>query len=324
MITALLSLMGCAARYSSLPALDPAELYSPLPVQTVVLDIAEISGVRLAYSDSLAAGISPRDPEATPLVFIHGLSSSMGFWEHQLARTAEERRVLALDLPGYGMSGRPDAPFTPPWYAEVVSAWLDQLGLERVVLVGHSMGGQIAMTLALNEPERIAGLILSAPAGFERFSPGAARWMKSYWHEGRALEAKEEELRATFTQVVFNKPDEGVERLLRERVQMGRHPSFQGTSVAVSRSIAGMVDHPVLDRLGEIKAPTLIVFGTEDRMIPNPVFTGGRTRAIAEAGNRAIEGSQLVLLKGAGHTVHHDDPEGFNEAMDWFLTGSVR
>ena len=138
------------------------------------------------------------------------------------------------------------------------------------------------------------------------------------------MEAKEEELRATFTQVVFNKPDEGVERLLRERVQMGRHPSFQGTSVAVSRSIAGMVDHPVLDRLGEIRAPTLIVFGSEDRMIPNPVFTGGRTRAIAEAGQRAIAGSQLVLLKGAGHTVHHDDPEGFNEAMDWFLTGSVR
>lgn len=324
MITALLGLMGCAARYTSLPPMAPADLYAPLPVQQLVVDTAEVPGVRLAWSDSLAAGITPRSPEATPLVFVHGLSSSMGFWEHQLARYAEERRVLALDLPGYGMSGRPDAPYTPPWFAEVLDAWMDEVGLERVVLVGHSMGGQIALTYALSHPERVAGLVLSAPAGFERFSTGAARWMKSYWHEGRALEAKEEELRATFTRVVFNRPDDGVERLLRERVQMGRHPEFQGTSVAVSRSIAGMVDHPVLDRLGEISAPTLIVFGSDDRMIPNPVFTGGRTRTIAEAGQRAIPGAQLVLLKGAGHTVHHDDPTGFNEAVDWFLTGSVR
>lgn len=324
MIGSLLGLLGCAARYHHLPPLPPAELYAPLPVQTMVIDTAEVAGVRLAWSDSLQAGYSPAAPDAPPLVFVHGLSSHMGFWEHQLVRFAEQRRVLALDLPGYGSSGRPDAPYTPPWYAEVLQIWLDQLGVDRAVIVGHSMGGQIALTFALTHPARVAGLVLAAPAGFERFTPGAARWMKSWWHEGRALEAREEELRATFTQVVFNRPDEGVERLLRERVQMGRHPDFQGTSVAVSRSIAGMVDHPVLDRLGEITAPTLIVFGTEDRMIPNPVFTGGRTAAIARAGQRAIPGAQLVLLKGAGHTVHHDDPQGFNEAVDWFLAGSGR
>lgn len=324
MIAALLALAGCAPRYAHLPAIEPAELWTPGAVHHAVVDTEAVAGVRVAYVDSAAAGVVPRDPDATPLVFVHGLSSSMGFWEYQVPHFQEQRRVLAVDLPGYGASSRPDAPCTPPWYAEVLAAWMDEVGLERVIIVGHSMGGQIALTFALQHPERLDGLVLSAPAGFERFGPGAADWMKRYWHEGRALEAREEELRATFTQLVFNRTDEGVERMLRERVQLGRSEAFQGTSVAVSRSIAGMVDHPVLDRLGEIRTPTLIIYGSQDRMIPNPVFTGGRTRTVAERGHRAIAGSQLVMLKGAGHTVHHDDPDGFNQAVDWFLAGSAR
>lgn len=324
MIGSLLALAACVPRYTQLPAMPPEDLYAPLPVRFSVVDTAQVAGVKVAWSDSAASGIVPRDPDAAPLVFVHGLSSYMGFWEHQLPYFAEQRRVLALDLPGYGMSGHPDAPYSPPWFSEVLAAWMDEVGLERVVVVGHSMGGQVALTFALAHPERVEGLVLAAPAGFERFSPGAARWMKTWWNEERALQAREEELRATFTQVVFNRPDEGVERLLRERVQLGRHEAFRGTAVAVSRSVAGMVDHPVLDRLGEIGRPTLIVFGTDDRMIPNPVFTGGRTRAIAEVGHQAIRGSQLVMLPGAGHTVHHDDPSGFNQAVEWFLAGQVR
>lgn len=324
MIGSLLALAACTARYAGLPAIQPEELWAPGQVHHAVVDTDAVAGVRLAYVDSAKAGVVPADPEATPLVFVHGLSSYMGFWEYQVPHFQEQRRVLALDLPGYGASGRPDAPYTPPWYAEVLAAWMDEVGLEQAIIVGHSMGGQVALTFALTHPERLDGLVLSAPAGFERFSHGAQDWMKRYWHEGRALEAREQELRATFTQLVFNRADDGVERLLRERVQLGRSPAFQGTSVAVSRSIAGMVDYPVFDRLEEIGTPTLIVFGTHDRMIPNPVFTGGRTRAIAEAGHRAIAGSQLVLLPGAGHTVHHDDPDGFNEAVDWFLAGAQR
>ena len=100
---------------------------------------------------------------------------------------------------------------------------------------------------------------------------------------------------------------------------MGMHPSFRSTAVAVSRSIAGMVNHPVHDRLPEIRQPTLLIFGTDDKMIPNPIFTGGATRAVAEEGHRLIAGSKLVLLRGAGHTVHHDDPAGFNAAVRSFL-----
>ena len=175
------------------------------------------------------------------------------------------------------------------------------------------------MTLALEHPERVEQLVLAAPAGIETFDRGAAKWMKTYWHEERATHARETELRTTFSTLVFNRMDEGVERLLEERVRMADTAAFRGTSVAVSRSVGGMLDHPVVDRLGSLSMPTLLVFGTDDRMIPNAVFTGGRTRAIAERGKALIPDCTLVLLPGAGHTVHHDDPDGFNAAVRSFL-----
>lgn len=303
---ALLATTACVARYSHLPPISPADLRTPLPMRHV-----DVGGIDVAYVDS--GGDGP------PIVLVHGLSSSLGFWEHQVPTLSRTHRVLALDLPGYGASGRPDAPFTPPWYADVVSGFMDALGVPSAVVLGHSMGGQIALTLALDHPGKVDALVLSAPAGFERFSPGTAGFVKDWWHEGRALEATEEELRHTFTRVVFNRPDEGVERFLEERVRLRDTPEFAATSVAVSRSIAGMFDHPVLDRLGGIGVPTLIVFGTDDRMIPNPIFTGGRTRSIAEAGHAAIAGSELVMIPGAGHTVHHDAPVEFDAAVQQFL-----
>jgi len=302
----LFGLAACTASYSHLPPMAAAEIWAPLPVQRI-----EVSGVEIAYVDS--GGVGP------PLVFVHGLSSYLSFWEHQIAAFAGGYRVLALDLPGYGQSERVDAPCTPPWYAAVLADWMAAVGAPEAAVVGHSMGGQIALTLALEHPERVGALALSAPAGFETFDRGAAAFMKGFWHEERALETDEAALRAAFTGAVFNEAGAGVERLLEERVRMGRHPDFRGTSAAVSRSIAGMLDHPVYDRLGDIHAPTLIVFGAQDRMIPNPIFTGGRARQVAEAGRDAIPGAALVMVPGAGHTVHHDAPEAFNAALADFL-----
>ena len=303
---AMLALLACAPRYAPLGAIEPEDLWTPLPVpHTSVRDLD------IAFIDS--------GGEGSPVVLIHGLSSYMGFWEHQVEALAKNHRVLALDLPGYGASSRPDAPCTPPWYADVVAEWMFAVGLDQASVVGHSMGGQVAMELALRHPERVGRLVLSAPAGFEDFSPGTASFVKSFWTESRAMESSEEQVRANFVAMVFNQHDEGVERLIQERVRLGLSPRFAGTSVAVARSVAGMLDFPVGARAAAIAAPTLIVYGSEDRMIPNPVFTGGRTRTIAERAHRTIPHSRLVMVDGAGHTVHHDAPRAFNAALEEFL-----
>ncbi len=315
-LLALAAMQGaCAPRYAAKGPMQPAEIWSPLPVQHVT-----VHGIDIAYLDS---GDPPDAPpsgnSASTIVLIHGLSSYSSFWEYQIPHLARHHRVLALDLPGFGQSGHPDAPYTPPWYAEIVADWMAAVWAPRAVVFGHSMGGQIAMTLALTHPERVEKLVLAAPAGIERFSPGTGQFMKSWWTETRAMEAGEDEIRANFVATVFNHHDDGVERLIEERVRMGHSPSFAATSVAVSRSIAGMIDFPVWNRLPGIAAPTLIVFGSDDHLIPNPVFTGGTTRSIGEEAARRIPDSELVILPGAGHTVHHDDPRGFNAAVDRFL-----
>ncbi len=192
------------------------------------------------------------------------------------------------------------------------------MGLEQAVVVGHSMGGQIALTVALAHPDRVEALVLSAPAGIETFSAGEARFIKDYWHEGRALEATEHELRAVFATQVFSQLDDGAERLLEERVRLGAHPAFRGTSVAVSRSIAGMLDHPVRERLHELDLPVLVAFGSRDRMIPNPIFSGGRPAAVLADAVGLLDAESL-LVPGAGHTVHHDAPAAFNQAVQAFL-----
>ena len=300
---------GCLPRYGGEPPLSAAELWAPRPTSRVV-----VGDVGMSVLDT--GGDGP------VLLLIHGLSSYSSFWEYQVEPLAAAGfRVLAVDLPGFGASDKPDAPYTPPWYADQLDGLLSKLGVERATLIGHSMGGQVAITYALAHPDRTERLVLAAPAGIERFSPGEAAWMRDYFHEERALESGEEAIRANF-HAVFNRWDEGVERLVSERVRVRDTADFAATSVAVSRCVAGMLDHPVADRLGELAVPTLIVFGTDDRLIPNPVYHGGRTAGVGKAGAAAIPGAQLVLVSGAGHAVFHDDPTRFNDAVLAFLGGA--
>ncbi|MEZ4237353.1 MAG: alpha/beta hydrolase [Myxococcota bacterium] len=301
--TLLAALWACAPRYAFLPPIAPTDLKAALPLQ-------RDDDLGIAYVDS--GGDGP------VLLFVHGLSSSLSFWDRQLVAFAGDYRVVAVDLPGYGASDRPDAPCTPPWYADQVVALLDDLGIERVTWVGHSMGGQIGMHAVLRHPERIDRLVLAAPAGFERFTLGEGAWMKRYFTEGRALEADEPAIRANFHNV-FAVQDDLTERWIEERVRLAKTEAFAGTSVAVSRSVAGMLDFPVYDRLPEITLPVLIVYGTRDALIPNPIFHGGRTRGVGELGLERLPDAELVMIPGAGHGVQHDAPEAFDAAMRGFL-----
>ena len=304
-----LGLIGAGGRLGEGPPVEPEALWTPAPARRVCLPRA---GLSVWCLDTGGPG--------DPVVLVHGLSSTMGYWRYQVQALVESgRRVLALDLPGFGASDKPDAPYTPRWYSEVVLEWLEVQGLGPIPLAGHSMGGQVALHLVLQAPERISRLVLAAPAGVETFSPAAATWMRDYWHATRALEATPEEVRANFTALAFNRVDDDVLRLLDERVRLQRHPCYRDVSRAVSRCVRGMLDQPVAARLREISVPTLFIWGNRDRMIPNPVFNPGPTRAIAERGAAAIPGSRLVVLPGAGHMVMHDDPRGFNSALIGFL-----
>src|SRR5688500_3775633 len=124
----LLAIAGCAPKYSQLPSIQPADLQAPLPVQHVEVAGEDGMGVDVAW---IEAGPVDGSEGLTQFVLVHGLSSYMGFWENQVPELSKQRRVLALDLPGFGASCRPEAPYTPPWYAEMVSRWMGDVGIEK-------------------------------------------------------------------------------------------------------------------------------------------------------------------------------------------------
>lgn len=96
----------------------------------------------------------------TPVVLLHGYGESLLSWQMVFDRLARNADVIALDLPGFGLSSKPASGYTADSMATVVSAFLDRLGLRRVVLVGHSLGGVVATAMAVRDPSRVLGLAL--------------------------------------------------------------------------------------------------------------------------------------------------------------------
>jgi pimeloyl-ACP methyl ester carboxylesterase len=272
----------------------------------------DVGGTGLAYMDTGGDG---------PVVLlVHGLGSTSSFWEYQLdSPLGDELRLIAVDLPGWGRSDQPDGPYTPSWYAEHLVELLDAFGLERATVAGHSMGGQAAIHLALAHPERVERLVLVAPAGIETFTAEESAFLGSFWTVDKLRDRPPAEARLAFS-FVFADLDDGVERLLAERLAVDGTPRFDGLARAVIRSVQGMLDEPVRQRLGELSMPTLVVFGEADVMIPNRALHPGATvQGIADEARAAIPDVEVVLIPGAGHTPHHDEPEAFTLALRRFL-----
>src|SRR5262249_20864730 len=103
-----------------------------------------------------------------PTVLLHGLSDSHRTWNRVVPMLAKTRRLLMVDLPGHGLSGRPDASYSLAWHARIVGAFLDALALDEVDIVGHSFGGGVAQWLLLEHRRRIRRLALVAAGGLGR------------------------------------------------------------------------------------------------------------------------------------------------------------
>jgi pimeloyl-ACP methyl ester carboxylesterase len=97
---------------------------------------------------------------ATPMLLIHGLGDEADTWRHLITPLSADRRVVALDLPGFGRSDKPERPYTLPFFQDVVIELLDTLAIQRAILIGHSLGAVLAHSVALNYSERVERLIL--------------------------------------------------------------------------------------------------------------------------------------------------------------------
>ncbi|MDB4988626.1 MAG: putative epoxide hydrolase [Myxococcaceae bacterium] len=250
-----------------------------------------------------------------PLVLLHGLNDSHRSWRAVVPALAQTRRVLVPDLPGCGLSGRPDASYSLDWQAHVMSAWLDAMGLDDVDVVGHSYGGGLAQYMLLVRPQRIRRLALVASGGL-----------------GREVSL---ELRlASFSKVVemFGQPFMApiAASALRavggvvsadEEVWMTEVNATPGTARAFARTVADVIDwrgqtRHFLDRAAEIeKFPAVALFwGNRDRVIPH---------AQALSTLKVLRGAELTTFADCGHFPHQQKPAEFADALLSFMDAAV-
>jgi pimeloyl-ACP methyl ester carboxylesterase len=220
-----------------------------------------------------------------PVILVHGLAGSGRWWRRNVPALVAQYRTYLVDLPRFGaMHGR--GRFVLAEAAAWLLEWMRRIGLDRAHVIGHSMGGLIAIRLAAQRPDAICRLVLVAPAGVP-----SARSVA-----GHALPM----LRAG----LHSKP--GFFPLL-------AYDAIRAGPRTLWRAAREIVSEDVREDLAAIQAPTLVVMGQNDPLVPP---TAGQVM------RDTIADARLLVLKGAGHVVMFDQPEAFNDALLPFLSGA--
>jgi pimeloyl-ACP methyl ester carboxylesterase len=325
-ITSILILSGCVSSYSGEKSLEFAAVpYESVDGKAWTEDQVPLPGIAEKYGlpePPKVTTVELNPNGRTTLLFIHGLGSNLKFWRYQLdAFAAEKYRVVAFDMLGYGKSDKPATfPYTMDAMADVVRELAEAIDADRPILIGHSMGGHVAMTFAIRFPVRLSALVLASPAGFEAFSRREKAWFRKGYSTALIKGAGEDAIWKNIRQNNFNRWRSEYEWLVEERVRVARGPEFDQYAYANVKSVQGLTETDfVRENLGAIKAPTLIVYGDRDRLIPNPFMHGGSTRQVMELGRDGIAGSELVALDGCGHMIQMDCAERYNQGVRDFL-----
>jgi len=244
-----------------------------------------------------------------PLVLLHGTSSSLHTWDGWVKALAGTRRLIRLDLPGFGLTGpAPDGDYSAERHARVVAALLDRLEVGRADFAGNSLGGRIALTFALAHPERVRKLILVDAAGFEQVPPPMLFKLAHTPILNRALL----HLTPRFfvrrnLEEVYGDPSRLTDAVVERYQAMALRA---GNRAAMLARMNGPQDPLLADRLGELKMPVLIEWGEQDRWIP---------LSSARGFQHAIAGAELRTYPGAGHIPMEELPEATARDADSFL-----
>jgi pimeloyl-ACP methyl ester carboxylesterase len=259
--------------------------------------------------------LGPEDPAGT-IVWIHGLSGSWQNWLENLPAFARTHRCIAMDLPGFGASEMPAGKISISGYAAAVDELLRTLGVDRAVVVGNSMGGFIGAELAIRFGTWVEKLVLVSAAGLsiehqrnETLLRGlrvvgnvvtmGAGWLAS---KSDMLASRPRSRRAMFN-IVAAHPGRLPAPLVAEQLRGSGKPGFID-------ALDAMTDYPIRDRLGEIAAPTLVVWGEDDPLVP--------VRDAWEFGE-LIPDARVVVYEDTGHVAMLERPEAFNALVAEFL-----
>jgi pimeloyl-ACP methyl ester carboxylesterase len=266
-------------------------------------DYLDVAGMRLHVKDT-----GPRDAPA--VILLHGFGSSLQTWDAWADALSDHFRVIRYDLPGFGLTGPdPTGDYTDTRSVQVLLALMDRLGLAKASIIGNSMGGKLAWAFAAAHPDRVAKLVLVSPDGFA--SPGFEYGKKPdvpvtmrllpYVLPGFMLRAS----------LVPAYADQAMltDSLVGRYADMMRAPGVRGAIIARMQQYMPENPEPLLKH---ITAPTLLIWGERDGMIP---FTNAQDYL------RAIPGSRLVAFPDLGHIPQEEAPDRSLTPVRQFLNG---
>jgi pimeloyl-ACP methyl ester carboxylesterase len=267
--------------------------------------VARVEGTSLHWAEL------SRGDDAPPVVMLHGLNDSYLTWSGVARSLARGRRVFLLDLPGHGLSERPDASYELGWYAHVFARWLEAVGLDHVDVVGHSFGGGVALTALLECRERIRRLVLASSGGLGRDIAIVLRLASIPYvveHFGQPFMAPGTWLALRAARDVFS--DEHIAELRAMNAK-------RGSARAFARTVHDIIDwrgqrQTFFQRAHELATlpPMAVCWGDRDGIIPL-----SHAKALAEY----VDGIVLTTFAGCGHYVHHEQPDAFAQTVRDFL-----
>ncbi len=258
------------------------------------MPVADLPECRLHYQD--IDYTLPWEAPEPPVVLIHGLGGSWRNWILQIPWLARHRRVLALDCRGAGESTAPDRDWTTADMAQDVAELLELLDIPRAALVGLSMGGTVALQFALTHPARLAELVLvDTLAGL----PAALFQMAAPALEQIETAPMAEVARTRITNAFTDRVDPALRDYVIGEVARNNPTHYR-------RAARATFSFNVRERLGEIDAPTTIIFGEDDRVTPTVLGIDLRDR---------IPGARYHEIGGAGHICNMEYPDAFNAVL---------
>ena len=236
------------------------------------------------------------------VVLVHGLGASAERWEYVIPRLSKKHHVIAPDLIGFGYSDKPSVDYTPEFFAKFLFDFLDALGITKTSLVGSSLGGQIIVECAITQNKIIEKIVLVSPSGFMKQStPTLDAYMMA------ALYPSQDGAKTAFQMMAG--PDKEIDaRTIDGFVQRMTLPNAK---LAFMSTVLGFKNSAVLsERLGQITAPTLVIWGRHDSLIPIKY---------SKEFLSSIKNCQFAEMEDCGHTPYVEDPARFSEILLKFL-----